>query len=126
MPYIEAEKVIKTKVIGVNTKLNDTDDMKVRQVILKRISDDPSIVNIIYLRKREVWITLDDGTEHYIGDARAKYEELIMKNVTQIVHWTITGGQEIPAKLIMVAGFDTIKTPSAKAKYGMNIFIKLI
>jgi len=125
MPYVETENTIKTKVIGVNSKIDDKDDMKVRQVILTEMAEDPSIVNLMYLRKREVWVLLDNGREFYLGDIKAKYEELIMKNVTQIIRWQITGGYQVPSKSVLVAGFDTIKTPSVRAKYGMNIYIKL-
>lgn len=126
MPYVEEEQTIKTKVIGIATKINDGDKIGVRQVVMEEMYCDPSIVRLFYLRKREIWVSLDNGKEFYLGDVKPKYEELIMKNVTQIVSWQITGGQIIPEARISIAGQSTIKCHEVKAKIGLNIHIKLL
>lgn len=126
MPYIEEEHTIKTKVIGIATKINDGDSIGVRQVVMNEMYEDPSIVRLFYLMKRQVWVSLENGKDFYLGDVKAKYEELIMKNVTQIVSWQITGGQTIPETRISIAGHSTIKCNEVRAKFGLNIQIKLL
>lgn len=126
MPYIEEEKTIKTKVIGIATKIDDNDTIGVRQVIMDEIYDDPSIVKMFYLKKNEVWVSLNNGREYYMGDIKSKYIDLIINNVTQIKYWEITGGQQIPAETYMIAGQKTTKYNSFTKKKGLNIGIKLI
>lgn len=126
MPYVAEEHAIKTKVIGIATKINDGDTLGVRQVVMQEMYDDPSTVRLFYLRKREVWVSLDNGREFYLGDVKAKYEQLIMENVTQIVSWQITGGQTIPETRISIAGHPTVKCHEVRAKFGLNIQIKLL
>jgi hypothetical protein len=126
MPYIDEERTIKTKVIGVNSKIDDGDDMKVRQVVLQEMADSPESVSMLYLKKREVWVMMNNGREHYLGDIKSKYQDMIMSNPTQIKSWQITGGHEIPAKIVTIAGEPTVQKQSIRAKRGMNIHVKLL
>lgn len=127
MPYIENERKILTKVIGVNTKVDDQDDRKVRQVILQEIEEDPSRLSLIFLKKQEVWIKLISGREFYLGDIKSKYADLLLNNIAQIASWQITGGYELPGKTIEIAGNETcVQNRSIRANRGMNISIKLL
>ena len=126
MPYIENERKILTKVIGVNTKVDHKDDRKVRQVVLQEIEEDPTRLSIIFLKKHEVWVKLISGREFYLGDVKAKYGDQLRVNAAEIVSWKITGGYELPAKTIEIAGNDYTKQRSIRASRGMNIGIKLL
>lgn len=125
MPYVELEKKIMTKVIGIASKIDDNDTLGVRQVVLEEMAEDPSIVSLIFLKGTEVWVSLENGREFYLGDVRAKYERLILDNQTRITSWQITGGAEIPNKTICIAGQDTNQKVYGRGKRGMNIHIEL-
>lgn len=126
MPFVEEEKVIKTKIIGVASKIDDNDTMSTRQVVLEEMFDHPELVSMLYLRKRRVYVSFDDGREFYLGDIKLKYEELIMNNVTQIVSWQLTGGHEIPFTPLVIAGQTVKRKDSMRAKFGVNIHVKLL
>ena len=127
MPYIEEERKIKTKVIGIASKIDDTDTLGVRQVVLQEIAEDPTIVSLIYLKGREVWVALESGREFYLGDIRAKYEQLLLDNQTKIKSWQITGGSQLAPRTVMIAGIETVqKNYEGKGKRGMNIHIELL
>lgn len=126
MPFVEEEKMIKTKVIGVASKIDDSDNMEIRQAVIRRMIEEPESVSILYLRKRQVYVSFDDGREYYLGDVKAKYEDLIMNNVTQVKSWQVTGGYTLGSKSFLLAGQPTIRSHEMNAKYGLNIHIKLI
>lgn len=127
MPYVENESTIKTKVIGVATKINDQDNMKIRQVILQRMQEEPNSVSLIFLRRSQVWVCFDDNQEFYLGDLKNKYEKLIMNNVTQIINHQVTGGYKIPEKTVKLAGMKTIVSGGgSRVNFGLNIYVKLI
>jgi len=126
MPYVESESMIKTKIIGVASKIDDKDQLGVRQVVLQEMADEPWNVSILYLRKRQVYVSFADGREYYLGDIRAKYEDLIMNNVTQITQWQLTGGHKVDGKTVVIAGQVTMQSRDVNAKYGVNLHIKLI
>jgi hypothetical protein len=125
MPFVEEEKMIKTKVIGIASKIDDKDTMGVRQAVIMRMVEEPESVSILYLRKRQVYVSFEDGKEFYLGDIKAKYEDLIMNNVTRIFSWQITGGYPIGGNSFVMAGQPTIRKHDTTAKYGLNIHVKL-
>lgn len=126
MPFVAEEKMIKTKVIGVASKINDGDNINIRQTVIQRMVEEPESVSIMYLRKRQVFVSFDDGREFYLGDIKAKYEDLIMNNVTQVTSWEVTGGYLLEAKSFQLAGHETIRRREMNANYGLNIHVKLI
>lgn len=125
MPFVEEEKMIKTKVIGVASKIDDLDSIGIRQAVIQRMIEEPESVSIMFLRKRQVFVCFEDGREYYLGDIKAKYEDLIMSNVTRILSWQVTGGHVIPERTFALAGHATIKSHQTNAKYGLNIHVKL-
>jgi hypothetical protein len=126
MPYVDVERTIKTKIIGIASKIDDKDNMKVRQVILEEISQNPEIVDMLYLRKRQVYVMLDNGKEYYLGDIKSKYENLIMNNPTRIKSWQLTGGYPVAREIFEMAGQETVKKRGMRGNYGMNIHIELL
>ena len=126
MPYIAEESRIITKVMGVATKINPDDNVNVRQVILEDIAEEPLIVDLIYLKKEEVWVKLNDGKEYHLGYLKKKYLDIIMKNACQIKSFQITGGQEIPRGKLNLGGYDGNIGKPIRAKRGMNITINLL
>jgi hypothetical protein len=125
MPYIEEENRIFTKVLGVASRIDESDELGVRQVILDEIADDPSIVSLIYLRQREVWVSLENGNEYCLGTIREAYNDLIMSHVTRIKSWEVTGGHVIPKRMVEIAGQSTGIGQVSRAKRGLNIQIEL-
>lgn len=126
MPFVEEEKMIKTKVIGVASKIDDKDTMNIRQTVIRQMIEEPESVSIMYLRKRQVFVCFEDEKEFYLGDIKAKYEDLIMSNVTQITSWQVTGGHLIEGRTFSMAGEVTLRSRDTNAKYGLNIHVKLI
>lgn len=125
MPFVEEESVIKTKVIGVATKIDDGDNLGLRQAVIQRMIEEPESVSIMFLRKRQVFVCFEHGSEYYLGDMKAKYEDLIMNNITRIASWQVTGGHFIEKKSFELAGQPTLRSHSTTAKYGLNIHVKL-
>jgi len=126
MPYVEAENKILTKVIGVASKIEDLDEMTIRQVVLEEMETNPESVQMIYLKQRQVWVAFENGKNFHLGDVRAKYDALIMSCPTKIKSWNVTGGNSIPANTIMIAGHATPVGHKITAKRGLNINISLL
>ena len=121
MPYVAEENMIKTKIINIATNV----DLYDRQKVMKALANKEIDIRFIYLKNREVWFTMDDGSEYHMGDIKSKYADIVAQNVTQVVSWQITGGYQLAERKIEIVGQPTLKTPSMRAKYGMNIYIKL-
>ena len=125
MPYIAEENKIITKVMGVATKLHPDDNVNVRQVILEDISEEPLRVDLIFLKKEQVWVKMDDGKEYHLGHLKKQYLDIIMNNACQVKSFQITGGQEIHKRLSL-GGHDGDIGKPIRAKRGMNITINLL
>ena len=129
MPLLLEEKKILTKVLGVNTRIDneDPDKKKVRQVVLMEMRERPEMVDCVFLKKSEIWVTLN-GNDFHLGLLRDKYGEVVSKHITQISSWKVTGGQELPpTQFTIVAGEQTpIPRRQIRANFGLNICIELL
>lgn len=129
MPLVLEENKILTKVLGVNTRMpnEDPDKKKVRQVVLMEMRERPEMVDCVYLKKSEIWVTLD-GNDFHLGMLRAKYESVVRAHITEIKSWKVTGGQELPPTVFtIVAGEQTpLPNKQMRANFGLNICIELL
>jgi len=128
MPYVAEKNQILTKVLGVNTRMdNESEDQaKVRQVVLAEMYNFPEKVDFLYLKQSEIWVKLD-GNDFHLGDIRKKYADIINTCCTEIVRWNITGGYDLPTNKLLIAGQETVHPSSKKrANFGINICINLI
>jgi len=128
MPYIATDHKILTKVLGVNTRMDgeNPDELKVRQVVLMEMYEEPEKVDFVYLQGNEVHVKID--TNHYhLGHIRDKYKVLIQANVTEVKSWQITGGYDLPTNSVLIAGEKTpIPNRKKRANYGLNICINFL
>jgi len=129
MPITEEGNKILTKVLGVNTRMDneDADKKKVRQVVLMEMFERPEMVDCVYLKKSEIWVTLD-GNDFHLGSLRDKYKSVIQAHITKISNWKVTGGQELPPQFFTIVAGEQTPLPRKKIRgnFGLNICIELL
>ena len=129
MPIIENENKILTKVLGVNTRIDneDLDKKKIRQVVLMEMFERPEMVDCVFLKKSDIWVTLD-GNDFHLGSLRDKYKSVIQAHITKISRWEVTGGKELPPQFFTVVAGEQTPLPRKKIRgnFGLNICIELL